>query len=575
MLDPLDPESFELQTAMAQIQTHAPGIPDDPLTYALRAELKRRAVARGAPFARLLTTLMGDDALLWLTAESSRGHAKIQPHEFARTGLWRLWNIEDQLEIEHDLFRVPADAGHAAKMVVGLSWTLAALASFVSPSIFLGERLPHLSSLREGGFTVSVGKATHTLVNLDPHAMVDVVHVLAAGMPNPLLTAADLMWMACAVARVRAVTHGHADPVPVAQEGFDVFLSHRGRDAKRPLAEAVGSLPKGHGVFLDCLTLPHGVINRSFIYGSVARSRQVAIVRTENFEESEWCRKEAWFAAALSSRGLVEVNELELDQATELVSSLGSSSLRQDRDPKHEYAIAPRILSDIEYWARAPNLHSLKEAGHSPGSLDLLAKLLASESRPDDAGWVTDVGEITASALASVVAEAPEAEPLDLWATALQYALAAFGATSRAKSKVGVRHGVDQLNSALASFVEADLHHRPEFRERAGGYMALLAAASAIKLADFVLDPRMLPALGIALGDVAGLCDGILLLDARPLATRDFRLHVLALLVRSGIAGVGLVQDADDEVHRSEIRGVQLEMLPCVTLHAGMASPLD
>ena len=102
--------------------------------------------------------------------------------------------------------------------------------------------------------------------------MRSVLAVLAEAVENALLGAADLMWMGAALARIRHIEIRNVEPITVDEEHFGLFLSHRGRDAKLPLSVAVQDLPPTHGVFLDCLTLPHGVVNRSFIYSSLAHS---------------------------------------------------------------------------------------------------------------------------------------------------------------------------------------------------------------------------------------------------------------------------------------------------------------
>ena len=204
-----------------------------------------------------------------------------------------------------------------------------------------------------------------------------------------------------------------------------------------------------------------------------------------------------------------------------------------------------------------------------------LQAALDTAQRPDDSAWVHSLGEAVAETLARIVAAAPEVEPLDLWAAALQFSLAAFALTFNARSKNEVRRGIDQLNAILKSVITSRLHRDPIFRAPASGHLAQLAAASAIDLAGFELDPRMTPAVPIALGDAAGMRDGLLLLDARePGAIRNFRLHLIAILVQGNLGNVGIVQEAADEVHQGRVDTLPLEVLPCVTLYPGMDTPL-
>jgi len=580
-----DPSTLELITAYGQLEQDAKEADSDSLSAkgadplgmreAMLNELRRRSIARRAPFARTLTTLLGPDALLCLTADGSEGFGRMQPHEFSRVGWPTIWSIENQLAIEQELLSLPPDAEHLAKIVVALSWTLVALAGFIPPAVFLGESMPHISSERAGRYTISSGTGTHTLVAFHTSAMVALVRILAEALRSSMLNAADLMWIGAGVVRMRDVQSGHAPALLPKQDCFGLFLSHRGRDSKRTLSEAVQTLPPTHGIYLDCLTLPRGEVNRSFIFGSLARSEQVLLVDTENYDESTWCRKEAWFAEALAANGLATIRRLKLAEAQAHVVAKGAETVRKRIPQVLPYLIAPRVLSDLDYWARTPNLHSLKESGHGTGSLAPLQSLLAQAGHAEDPVWVQSLGSAVMATLSAIVAEVPDAKVFDLWASALQLSLAAFASTSAARSKVEVRRGVDQLNAALRSVLGARLHVDPVFRDQPASYLALLASASAIQLCEYKLDPRMIPAVRLALGGAAVLYDGVILLDVRdPGPERDFRLRLAAKLAKSNLGTVGLIQDALDSVHQRRIDDLPLEMLPCVTLYPGMAAPV-
>jgi hypothetical protein len=534
-------------------------------------EIQRRSLARRIPFARTLVTLLGRDALLWLTASSADGLGKIQPHEFSRTGWPDLWSMEAQLAIEHELLRLSGGAEPLGRMAVALGWTLAAMASFVTPDIFVGEALPHLTSRPDGNYTMSTGRGTHSLISFDTASMLVLVRILAAGLDDPLLTPADLMWMSAAVARVRHIQVSAATTkLTPPEETFRVFLSHRGRDSKRQLSYAARHLG-ARTIFLDCLTMPRGVINRRFIYESLARSSRVVIVDSDNFHESVWCRKESWFAHALADHKLTSVEHTSVDDAVSSVTMLAPPGDAPASATDYQYPIANRILRDIDYFGRQPNLYSLKEHGHSCESLDPLQDALSTPPRPDDSAWVTSMATTIRRTLSQVVKVAPGSEPRDLWSSALQLTAAAFGSTSFGRSKMEVRAGVDRLNHFLKEFVDQRLHDSPAFRARPEGYLAAVAAAVTIGIAGFHVDPRMLPAIDVAARGAAIVNDGILLLDARqPGPVRDFRLRLVAALARSSIGGVGLVQDADDQVHLLEVDGQPLETLPCITLYPDM-----
>jgi hypothetical protein len=574
-----DPESQNLMSMLKEIrqQKAEEKIEDsDPmnLEYTAITQLNRRRIARRVPFARSLTTLLGEDALIWLTTDSRNGIGKIQPHEFSRTGWQNIWTINNQLKIEEELVDFPTEYDYLAKIVIALSWTLAGLASYVPPSVFFGERAPHFISERQGMVTVANGFGSRTLISFQPSSMITLVGILAEGLLNPLLCAADLMWIGAGLVRIQKVKSGPGQPVPVEPEAFEIFLSHRGRDAKRQLSETVQKLPHNHGIFLDCMSLPHGVINRSFVFGSLAKSKQIVIVETENFNESEWCRKEAWLADMMSVQNLARVDRMVLGDATTRIAADGDLTVRRRSNQGRRYPISHRVLRDIDYWARTPNLHSLKKGGHATECLIPLLSMIESAPRPDDLRWVRSIGETVLETLAEVVAAAPDAEPIDMWSTALQLSLAAFAAASDAHSKNDVRLGIDHLNATLKAIITSELHRSNIFTNQPAKYLALLAAASAIDLSGFNLDSRMLPALIIALEGVAAVRDGLILLDVRePGNTRDFRLHLIAALVQNNLGSVGIVQDAADEVHNGRVDRLSLEILPCVTLHPGMEDP--
>lgn len=581
-----DLETFEMlmtATQMSKESKEEEGSADSPgekngpdeLVNALLSEVRRRNVARGLPLARTVVTLLGHDALLWLSSKSQSGMCKLQPHEFSRTGWGRLWQIETQLEIEQELRSVPPDAQHLAKMVVALSWTLVALAGLVPEQVFIGEADAHLSSVRDGQYTLSYGD-TRTLVTFSSAQMPPLLHVLQAGLMNDLLTASDMMWIGLSLIEVKNIKNPHEAAKPKENDWFDVFLSHRGCDSKRELATAVQRLESGHGVFLDCLVLPHGVINSCFVFGSLASSSDVLIVESENFNDSDWCRKEAWFAGMLEKYCSRKVVRVSLSGACDRLSIHEAGLHRRRAFEEQRYTIRPRVLQDIDYWARKPNLHSLKEAGHPTRSLDDLISFVDPEPEPDNHEWTASLGKVVLETLRKVVAESPGGEPLDLWSTALQYSVAALGSTTCTRSKVDVRRGIDHLNEAVQSLLTRGLHHDRAFKEHGPRYLAVIAVASVVQMSNFTFDGRFHDAAQFAMGQVATIKDGLVLLDARQSSVhRTFNMRLIASLMQTNIGSVGIVQNASDEVHKLEVDGFSLEVIPCVTLYPGMTDPFS
>jgi hypothetical protein len=209
-------------------------------------------------------------------------------------------------------------------------------------------------------------------------------------------------------------------------------------------------------------------------------------------------------------------------------------------------------------------------------SLAQVQKVVGGPEYPDDPAWVSSMGEAVMASLTETVARAPRADPFDLWAAAVQYALAAFCVSATARSKVEVRHGVDQMNSMLKSFVASDLHLHPSFLADAPSHLALIAAATAINLAAFRPDPRVLPAILQCVRGAAAYGDRILLLDVRTAGRdRQFRLELVSLLVEAHLGSVGIVQTAAEPVHNNPIGVLPAGILPCVTLYPGMGNPFS
>ena len=547
------------------------------LKQVLYKEIQKLQVSHDAPFVSTITTLLGDDALLWLTADSQDGVRKLQPFEFSRTGWSNLWNIDNQIQIEKELFRVhPRDQDHS-RVVVTLSWTLAAMASFIPPAVFVGEAIPHVSSWRESTsdqqFTISVGRPNHTLLSFHTAAMVRIVRILATGLANSLLSAADLMWIGAALAIVREIRAGHGPATEISHERFNLFLSHRGRDAKQALAQAVQSRPESARIFLDCLTLPRGIINRSFVYGSLARSDRILIVETDNFQESEWCRKEAWFADAIASCGLVRTERVTLKEASAQVAQSSPAQVHQFRE-ELDYPIAPRVLNDIDYWGRAPNRHSLEKLGYSTECLAPLERVVKRAISGDEANSIKLLSSAITETLTNAVAKSSDAKPLDLWSAALQLSVAGYSLRSKTRSKMEVRRGIDRLNNALNGLVAAKLHQDPVFTRNASAYLALLPVALVVQLTNFDIDQRIVPVVQETIANAAQFARNLLLLDVRtPGKVRDFRLRLATVLVQANLGSIGIVQDAADQVHEHSVDDFPLEILPCVTLYPGMKSP--
>src|SRR5262245_9942792 len=123
------------------------------MEHMLREELERRIRLQGMPYRATLTTLLGPEAFVWLTAASESGVSRIQPHELSRVGWPHLDSISNQIEIETKLAQLDADNSQTAKSMVTLAWTVVALMSLVDASIFVSEHASYVSSIRHGQVT--------------------------------------------------------------------------------------------------------------------------------------------------------------------------------------------------------------------------------------------------------------------------------------------------------------------------------------------------------------------------------------------------------------------------------------
>lgn len=134
-----------------------------------------------------------------------------------------------------------------------------------------------------------------------------------------------------------------------------------------------------------------------------------------------------------------------------------------------------------------------------------------------------------------------------------------------------VRRGIDRLNLVFQEIASSDIAGHPVLRGNFTGYLSLISPAVALDLAHFEVAPQTETEILAAVGSVALLRDGVLLLDVRSACLRrDLHLKLLFTLASNNVGSVGIIQTAGDPVHEREIAGNSLSVLPCVTLHPGM-----
>lgn len=555
-------------------------------------------------YAKTVTTLLGPRVFNWLLTPGQEGLCKLQPHEMSRANWYLLWQMRHQIGLEHELRRMGAFDPQQSKLVSAAAWTMAALAAHMHQSVFVSEGEGHLSAVTAGSLTVSLGRGTETIAALWPSSMQRVIKVLREAVVSETVDACDMMWVAAGMARVMAHSAGRSEPETDAYE-YLLFLSHRGSDVKKELTQSILQLGVPPEVFLDCVSLPRGLVNRHFVFRSLARSGVVLVVDSPHFNESAWCRKEAWLAEALARHDQVKlirvagyeraIPYIELaakideptapDDGTREVA-LAQEGFENDDEGRDTPWVCNRILRDIDYWARTPNLYSAKEKGLPVDFFEPMLNWLRAEcERP-----TADTDALRTSLLAHVdplfsdlaavinrLESTPRQDGLyaasDLCAAAAQLTVAALSLRTRAYSKMETRRRIVALNRVIVRIIQQAQNTPDPGTEKLLNYFLLAAGATTLDLAGE--DRFELPRLGLnqLVSGVAICRDGLLLLDVRkPGPGRDSILKLVLLMVTHDLGSVGVLQDGAAPVHHTVIDGASLEVLPCVTLYEGMES---
>ena len=155
--------------------------------------------------------------------------------------------------------------------------------------------------------------------------------------------------------RVSTVEVPHQDQSEIDIGGYSLFLSHRGRDSKVVLAEAVGGEGRHFNVFLDCLSLPKGIINRNFVFNSLCRSDTVFIVESQHYLESAWCRKEAWLAEEMARLNLLKIERLTLGDAVGKLAAVAPQKTVSGTQNGNLYEIAHRRSEEHTSELQSPD----------------------------------------------------------------------------------------------------------------------------------------------------------------------------------------------------------------------------
>jgi hypothetical protein len=535
-------------------------------------EMERRALGYVTPVQKTITTLLGPNALRMFVRPSAKGFANLQPQELSRVCWSNLDRVYDQIAIEYELQNFDRVNGQATKSIVAICWTLVALASFMQAAIFLseGDAFVRTVGIEPLSVTISEGRRSHALWTFTPQSMIYVTEVILKALDAAEITSNDLMWMANGLADRCTVIDALGKEVPASKaHKYKFFLSHRGKDAKRVLAGTLLAAKGSSGVFLDCLALPKSKTNMRFLFDSLAGAEMTIIVDTPDYHSSPWCRKEEWFAEALSALGCIQIERLSLEDA---VSRLDNADLTDHvvhlNADERPHPIGYCITQDIDHPMYEPNIVTLERLGADLACFDAVDNL-----------WGSATGPLTAKAISNAVLElfqrvvqtAPEGDPVALWVTALKYAVALLAQDAKGRSPTDIRRCVDQMIRALEFLRVMKGARDVEFKKHATSYLALIASAALIDMAGEHLALHLYEPINIVLEPVCIVRQGVLLFDMRhPGQRRNFQLQFLSSMLYNNVSGIGIIQNADNPVHNFESDGMSLSVLPCVTLYPGM-----
>jgi hypothetical protein len=104
------------------------------------------------------------------------------------------------------------------------------------------------------------------------------------------------------------------------------------------------------------------VVNRGFIYSSLAQSEQIILVQTATYSGSDWYRKEAWFADVLTANGLAHTERITLPAAMDRIAEKGNASHRQRSGRNFRYGTANVSRQLIWPCSRLPQHYSSRSS---------------------------------------------------------------------------------------------------------------------------------------------------------------------------------------------------------------------
>ena len=544
------------------------------------------------PYENLLYTFLGSQAFEYFNLSSQEGRPKIQPHEVSREEWGHLLKIDKQVVLDIELQTLSARNPNQAKDMVVSYWAIFALLSYMSPSIFVAESDPYVSSIRlDGGLTVSTGQGTRVMPVFKPLSVTMGLEFLINSIEKTAFDASDLFWIACSFLYVNNVNVPYGLQVLPERKTFEIFLSHRGKDSKARLAKFMKSHGVGKSYFLDCFVIAESCINKIHIFRSVISSKSLFLIKTKGFYESSWCLKEMELARYLASKQIIDLKEFDsLDSAIKTLDGLGlkndfrSHLFSSDEVPFSFDTIGPLgiINSDFNKEDRTPNRESLKEYSSFLTCLEKGLKHLFGV-RSHLGHDMVEYRKVVLRFISELIKELQNSlkDPLgsdsdELITTFGMYVFGAFSIGSSTNSKVESRDSVDKISRITYEFKELIAREGPETKRLWLEYYCLIIAAISIDSNREKSNTFVFYLTKAICKQLVVLGNGKVLLDMRiESSIRVFRLRLAILLIKHGVGTIGIIQSSNELVHNTSIDDFPLSVLPCITVYPDMEGIIE
>ncbi len=542
------------------------------------------------PYNYTLCTLLGPEATKWLQAPSEDMPGKIQPHEASRVNWHLLNNIRTQVKIENELRDLQSIEPFLSKIVVVCAWCIKGLMTVINPNIFTSESKAHISQISDGNLTLSHGIETHTIVNYYPGSFIVVLQVLKKLLVNTLFEAPDMMWIASGLTKIRSINQRHSLLENIPSPEINLFLSHRGKDAKKDLMELVLS-NNPNGKFLDCLCLPHRLINRNFVFRNLVNAQRAIILKTTNFSDSIWCQKEEALADYLSEMQLIDVVKASaLDEVLDYVANNPGISVKQqvtnaeEHDAELSWTVI-RVLRDIDSFnGTRPNIYSLNENDIPTDIFDGTIGFLEKHSDTDPASIQTysteQLLEQVESLMNSTVRHLYHHQQIatfealkkltvthDFLCVTAQLMVALLSLRSEQYDKMLARKYLNHINKIVKWILDA-----VDSEQQLQQLLTFACVSAVLELAGDRYKSIEQNGIAALVDDYGVYKDGLVLIDVRQeYDAGNIMLRLLVELVEKyDIGTAGVLQHGQHPIHELSIDNFSLEVLPCVTFHEGM-----